>query len=151
MYLDILDINDGLNSPFIVPVAGTVMILGIVAVSKWSEYGARKLHSEERMAAIAKGLPLPEPPAVPVGRTTVDLKQRIAKIRLGGIICVTGAIAVAVFFFILYLVIGQREILCGAAAALIPFGIGAGLLIDARINARDLESDPSQGGLAFKN
>jgi hypothetical protein len=140
-----LDISDGLNSPFIVPVAGTIMLFGIVAVSKWSEYGARKLHSEERMAAIAQGLPLPEPPTQPKETKVADLKQRIAKIRLGGIICVTGAIAVALFFFILYLVIGQREILSGAAAALIPFGIGAGLLIDARINARDLESGPYTG------
>jgi len=140
-----LDINDGLNSPFIVPVAGTVMILGIVAVSKWSEYGVRKLHSEERMAAIAQGLPLPEPPTQPRETKVADLKQRNIKIRLGGILCVAGAIAVALFFFMLYLVIGQREILSGAAAALIPFGIGAGLLIDARINTRELESGPTTG------
>ena len=140
-----LDINDGLNSPFIVPVAGTIMILGIVAVSKWSEYGTRKLHSEERMAAIAKGLPLPEPFVVPRESKTMSLKQRNINIRLGGTICVAGAIALAAFFFVLYLVIGQREILCGAAAALVPLGIGAGLLIDARINSRALETGSSTG------
>jgi len=141
----ILDINDGLNSPFIVPVAGTIMILGIVAVSKWSEYGTRKLHSEERMAAIAQGLPLPEPPVQPKETKVADLKQRNIKIRLGGILCVAGAVGVAAFFFVLYLVIGQREILSGVACALVPLGIGAGLLIDARINARDLESGPPSG------
>jgi hypothetical protein len=141
----LIDMNDGLNSPFIVPVAGTIMILGIVAVSKWSEYGTRKLHSEERMAAIAQGLPLPEPIVVPKEKRTMGLKQRNINIRLGGILCVAGSIGVAAFFFVLYLVIGQREILAGAACALVPFGIGAGLLIDAAINARDLENDPSVG------
>ena len=81
----------------------------------------------------------------PPRRKVVDLKDRNAKIRLGGTICITGAIGLAAFFFILYLVIGQREILSGVAVALIPLGIGAGLLIDARINARDLESGPSIG------
>jgi hypothetical protein len=140
-----IDMNDGLNSPFIVPVAGTIMILGIVAVSKWSEYGTRKLHSEERMAAIAQGLPLPEPIVVPKEKRAMGLKQRNINIRLAGILCVAGAIGVAAFFFVLYLVIGQREILAGAACALVPFGIGAGLLIDAAINARALENDPSVG------
>jgi len=141
----ISEYTSGLWSPYIVPVAGTIMILGIVAVSKWSEYGTRKLQYEERMSAIAKGLPIPDLPPAPTRRKVVDLKDRNAKIRLGGTICVTGAIGLAAFFFILYLVIGQREILSGLAVALIPLGIGAGLLIDARINARDLESGPSIG------
>jgi hypothetical protein len=140
-----LDMNEGLNSPFVVPVAGTIMILGIVAVSKWSEYGTRKLQFEERMAAISKGLPMPEPVVSPQEKKSMSMKQRNVNIRLAGILCVAGAIGVAAFFFLLYLVIGQREILSGAACALVPFGIGAGLLIDARINARALESDSAIG------
>jgi len=49
-------------------------------------------------------------------------------------------------FFVLYLLLGQREILAGAACALVPLGIGAGLLIDARINARGVEAGPTAGG-----
>jgi hypothetical protein len=132
---------DGITSPYIVPVAGTIMILGIVAVSKASEYGTRKLQYEERMTAIAKGLPLPEPPDMRPEKRAMSMKQRNVNIRLAGIICTGGAIAVALFFYMLYLIIGQREILSGAAAALVPFGIGAGLLIDARINSRALEDE----------
>ena len=48
------------QSPFIVPCFGTVMILGIVVAGIWSGVRTREMQSQERLAAIAKGLP-PEP------------------------------------------------------------------------------------------
>ncbi|MES2389994.1 MAG: hypothetical protein V4555_00025, partial [Acidobacteriota bacterium] len=47
------------QSPFIVPVAGCVMILGIVVAGIWSSIRQREMQSQERLAAIAKGMPLP--------------------------------------------------------------------------------------------
>ena len=141
----VYELSEGLNSPFIIPVAGTAMVLGIVAVSKWSEYGTRKLQYDERMAAIAKGLPLPEPPVTQTERRVMSLKQRNINIRLAGIICIAGSIGAAAFFYVLYLVIGQREILSGLACALVPFAIGAGFLIDVWINSRALQNDPTIG------
>jgi len=44
-----------------------------------------------------------------------------------------------VFFFALAVVVQVREVLCGAAAALIPLGIGVGLFIDARLQTRALD------------
>jgi hypothetical protein len=49
------------SSPFIIPVAAFAMVLGIVIVNTISGYNTRRLQSEERLAAIAKGLPIPEP------------------------------------------------------------------------------------------
>lgn len=138
--------TDGLFSPYIVPVAGAIMILGIVAVSKAHEGYTRKLQYDERMAAIAQGLPIPEPvPVLLQERRAMSLRQRNRNIRLAGIICVAGSIGVALFFYMLYLVIGQHEILAGAACAIIPFALGAGLLIDATINSRGLEIEPTTG------
>jgi len=135
-----LDINDGLNSPFIVPVAGTIMIFGIVAVSKWSEYGQRKLQSEERMAAIAQGLVLPELPEPSPIKKAMSLKQRNINIRLAGILCIAGAIGIAICFALIAMIVRTAEVLSVTAIACIPFLIGVGLLIDARINSRELES-----------
>lgn len=140
-----MDYTSGFFSPYVVPVAGTLMIFGIVAVSKWSEYNTRKLQYDERMAAIAKGLPLPEPVVTQTERRVMNLRQRNINIRLAGIICVAGAIGAAAFFVVLYLVIGQREILSGLACALVPLAIGAGFLIDVKINSRALENDPTIG------
>src|ERR1700679_3053562 len=49
-------LGDAANSPFLVPVAGCLMVLGIVAVTSWSSSRTRELESQERLAAIAKGL-----------------------------------------------------------------------------------------------
>jgi hypothetical protein len=131
------------NSPFIVPVAGCLMILGIVAVTSWSGARSRELESQERLAAIAKGL-VPPPTAAELAltqapRPTSNAFRRRANIRLAGIILIASAVGIAFFFTVLWAVIGEREILSGVACALIPLGIGAGFLIDARIQSREIE------------
>ena len=136
------NLGEAANSPFIVPVAGCLMILGIVAVTSWSSARNREMESQERLAAIAKGLvppPTKEELALSQTRPTSSNVRRRGNIRLAGIILVASAVAVALFFTILWAVIGVREILSGVACALIPLGIGAGLLIDARIQTREIE------------
>ena len=130
-------------SPYVVPVAGTIMILGIVAVNKFSDLFNRKLQYEERMAAIAKGLPLPELPRAPTREPHVNLQVRMANVRRGGIVLVAGGLGVLIFFCLLAALLEQREVLTGAAAALIPVAIGVGLLIDARAQGRELSATPA--------
>jgi hypothetical protein len=131
------------QSPFIVPVAGCIMILGIVAVTSWSGARSRELESQERLAAIAKGL-VPPPTAAELAlsqapRPSSNAFRRRANIRLAGIILVASAVAIALFFTILWAVERDRDILSGVACSLIPLGIGAGFLIDARIQTREIE------------
>lgn len=142
----ISEFADGLNSPFIVPVAGTIMILGIVAVSKWHEYGARKLQSEERMAMIAKGLPLPPSLEVPEPRRQINRVLRRLNVRSTGIILLSAGVGAALFFIVLSYILRERDVLSGAAVAIVPLAIGAGFLIDARIQARELAENPPGNG-----
>ncbi|QMV18566.1 hypothetical protein GOB94_07605 [Granulicella sp. 5B5] len=136
------DYSNGLDSPFIVPVAGCLMVLGIVIAGMWSGARKRQIESEERLAAIARGVPVPptvEELAMMHGKPSLDATRRRANIRLAGIILVAASIGLALFFVILWAVIGERNILCGVAVALIPFGIGAGLLFDTHIQTREME------------
>jgi hypothetical protein len=149
MFLDSL--GDVANSPFIVPVAGCAMIAAIVWATSWSSARKRQIESEERLAAIARGLPVPptqDELALSRNRPTTDALRRRGNIRLAGIVLVASAIGLAVFFVILWAVLGARPILSGVAVSLIPLGIGAGLLIDARIQTRELvdpiATDPSR-------
>jgi hypothetical protein len=50
--------GDVAASPFIVPVAACMMVLGIVVASMWAANRSREMKSQERLAAIARGLPL---------------------------------------------------------------------------------------------
>ncbi len=148
MILELLEgAGDVAYSPFIVPVAGCAMIACIVIANGANATRKRQIESEERLAAIARGVPPPptmDELALTQGRPASNALRRRANIRLAGIILVAGAAALALFFLILWAVIGQREILSGVACALIPAGIGAGLLIDARIQTRELEGSPDK-------
>ena len=95
------------------------------------KYSTRRLQYEERMAAIAKGIPLPDLPPVPVRSSFVNLQLRMGNVRRGGIVLVAAGIGAAVFFCVLSWILRERDVLAGAAAAIIPFAIGVGLLIDA--------------------
>ena len=124
--------DDPFSSPFIVPVSGTVMILGIVVAAIWSGVRARELQAQERLAAIAKGIPLPSSPGISLAR------QRATSRRVGLVLAFTG-IGLAIFGLALAWIIGNRYVLTAAAAGLIPLGIGVGFLVDARLRSRELE------------
>lgn len=144
------DYGNPVESPFIVPVAGCLMILGIVIASYWSNVRKRQIESEERLAAIARGVPPPptqEELALSQNRPTPNAIRRRANIRLAGIILVAASVGLALFFIILWAVIGERDILSGVACALIPFGIGAGFLIDTRIQTREIEESSQSTSL----
>jgi hypothetical protein len=135
-------ITDSINSPFIVPVASFVMVLGIVAVGAWSNSRKREMESQERLAAIAKGIVLPPTPAeiaASQGRPATSLVRRRANIRLAGIVLLGAAAGIALFFIALASILQERDVLCGAACALIPFGIGVGFLIDTRIQSKEID------------
>jgi hypothetical protein len=134
------------NSPFIVPVAGCLMIAIIVVAGNWSGARKRELESQERLAAIAKGLvppPTREELEITRARPMSNSDRRYGNIRLAGIILVCGAIGITAFFCILSWVLGERDVLCGAACGLIPLGIGVGFLIDANLQKKNLSTPAS--------
>jgi hypothetical protein len=145
-----LDSSIGEFAPFTVPVAGCAMIASIVIANTIASSRKREIESQERLAAIARGI-APPPTMAEIALTqappTSNAVRRRANIRLAGIILVASSVALALFFVILWAVIGEREILSGVACALIPLGIGAGLLIDARIQTREIEETTQPNSL----
>jgi hypothetical protein len=130
-------------SPFIVPVAGCAMVLGIVVARIWSGMRKRELESRERLAAIAQGI-APPPTAeelvlTQAPRQAGSSQRRQANIRLTGIVLVSAAAGIVLFFVVLAAILLNRDVLCGAATGLIPLGIGVGFLIDSRIQAREIQ------------
>jgi len=142
MSLAVLFHDDAVFSPFIVPVAGCAMILGISVAGIWSSIRNREIQSQERLAAIARGVPLPptvEELAIIHGKPSVDATRRRGNTRRAGIILLGSAVGLILFFIALSTVLHVREVLCGAAVGLIPLGIGVGFLVDANIQSRELE------------
>lgn len=170
MMMMVADIGEAFHSPFIVPVAACTMVLGIVIASKMAEVRKRQLEYEERMAALAKGLPLPPLESesrnqmfaaingTPMHQVAEMQREREAQgiarrrggIRRAGIILVAASIGVALFFTMLAMILQEREVYSGVPCALIPFAIGIGLLIDARISAKEQEEARAEAELALK-
>ncbi len=142
---------EAFHSVFVVPVAAFAMVLGIVIVAKISEWRTRQMEYEERMAMIAKGLPLPPPSteasAVAKGTSMMSQWGRVrggrpgSLVRRWGIVLVAFGLGLALFFITLAWILNEREVLSGAPAALIPFSIGVGLLIDSVIQKRELAEE----------
>jgi len=124
------------SSPFIIPVAAFAMVLGIIIVNTISGYHTRRMQSEERMAAIAKGLPIPEPSPEPI--PVVDQHRRARGLRTGGIVCTSVGVGLALFGFALTWIVGDHDVLAVSASGIIPLAIGIGLLVDYVFQIRDL-------------
>jgi hypothetical protein len=132
--------RDIFDSPFVVPVAACVMALGMSGFGAWSSARKRELQSQERLAAIAKGMPLPPTPdeiAAMHGRPGPDVARRRANVRLWGMIMLGLGLGMVLFFIALAAVLQVRPVLSGAAAGLIPLGIGIALLIDVRLQRNE--------------
>ncbi len=135
-------IGEVAESPFIVPVAACIMTLGMVVANIWKSIRSREMQSQERLAAIAKGVPLPpsvDELAILHGKTVVAPSSgRRGTIRLWGIVLLGTAVGLILFFVALASILQVRNVLCGAALGLIPLAIGVGLLIDANLQKREL-------------
>jgi len=140
--------SDWAGSPFIVPIGAFAAWFGVVTVKTISSYKVRKLRSQERLAAIEKGIPLPpEDPVIEkefLDKTFGESRssrpptpgRRIGYLRTSGIVCISVGIGLILFFMALTHITQERLVLCGAATGLIPLAIGAGLLLDASIQAK---------------
>src|SRR5882757_7793295 len=120
-------------SPFIVPVAGC--LVGAVAIISgiWLDGHKRRMKSEERIAMIARGVPLADiekmlgtgdeekPPAK-------DPLRSLSNARRAGIVLVSVGAGLILFGLVLTV----------AAAGLIPLAIGVGFFIDYNLQKREL-------------
>ncbi|MDE1155757.1 MAG: hypothetical protein PW735_08505 [Acidobacteriaceae bacterium] len=134
-------IGEVANSPFIVPVAGCAMILGMSVASGWAEVQKRRVQSQERLAAIASGVPIPPTPeelAITHGKPTQSMVRRRANLRLAASILLASSAGLIAFFFFLSWILHERDVLCGAAAAIIPLAIGLGIWWDVAQQDKDI-------------
>jgi hypothetical protein len=130
-------------SPFVIPVAGCLVAIVAIVSGIWLDGHKRRMKSEERIAMIARGVPLAEiekmlgtgdeekPPVK-------DPLRSLGNARRAGIVLVSVGVGLVLFFVVLTAILHVREVLAGAAAGLIPLAIGIGFFIDYNLQKREL-------------
>ena len=111
----------------LIGLVAVVFTTGIPIAALYTYFRVRRLKSEERMAAIARGVAVPMEP---------ELSQ-VAKSRRYGILLVCTAIGYTGTFSLISRV--EPDAWVAAAFGLIPFAIGVGYFVDSMMVKRDLQ------------
>jgi hypothetical protein len=106
------------------------MLLGMptAAFAMYTFYRVRKLRSEERLAAMARGITVPMEPEL----------SEAARSRRSGILLVAGAIGYMVAFTLVARV--EPDAWIAASFGAIPFTVGLGYFLDSMLIRRDLHT-----------
>lgn len=133
-------------SPLMIPIAA--LAVGAIAIISGiiSQIHSRRMKAEQRMAMIARGVPADDivkllgssdDEAREEGRVKDPIRS-LANARRTAIILTSIGLGLMVFFIVLEIIVGERDVLSGAAAALVPLAIGIGFFVDYAWQKRDL-------------
>jgi len=111
----------------LIGLVAVILGMGLPLGALYTYYRVRKLRSEERMAAIARGVEIPMQP---------ELNQA-ARSRRSGILLVSGAIGYIVTFGLIATIQAERDVWTAAALGIIPLAIGIGYFVDWSMIRRD--------------
>ena len=107
--------------------AAIVMLFGMptAILGMYTFYRVRKLRTEERLAAMQRGVSVPMEPEL----------SEAAKSRRAGILLVAGAVGYMLTFTIIARI--EPDALIAAAFGAIPFTLGLGYFLDSTLIRRD--------------
>lgn len=105
-----------------------IMIFGIPLAGFFTYYRVRKLRTEEKLAAIARGVSVPMEP---------ELSQA-ARSRRSGILLVAGAVGYIITFALLART--EPDAWKAMAFGAIPLALGVGFFLDSALVRRDLHA-----------
>jgi hypothetical protein len=114
----------------LIGLVAVVLTCGIPVALFYTFYRVRKLRTEERLAALARGATIPMEP---------ELSQ-YAKSRRAGILLVTGGLGFMTMFAVIARVVGEPQTLAAAAFGILPLAVGIGYFLDAAMIRRDLKA-----------
>ena len=112
----------------IIGLVAVIMLFGIPIAAMYTFYRVRKLRTDERLAAMARGVNVPMQPEL----------SEAARSRRSGILLVAGSLG----YMITFALIARLEPNAWMAAAfgVIPFTVGLGFFLDCALIRRDLRA-----------
>jgi len=112
----------------IIGLVAVVMIFGIPMAAMYTYFRVRKLRSEERLAAIARGVDVPMQPEL----------SEAARSRRSGTLLVAGALGYIATFVLIGRV--EPDAMVAATFGVIPLAVGVGFFVDHALIRRDAKA-----------
>ncbi len=113
----------------LIGLVAVVLTCGLPVAALYTYYRVRKLRTEERLAALARGAEIPMEP---------ELSQ-FARSRRAGILLVSGGMGFIIMFAVIARVIQEPETLVASAVGILPLAVGIGYFLDAAVIHRDMK------------
>lgn len=113
----------------LIGLVAVVLTCGIPLALMYTFYRVRKLRTEERLAALARGAEIPMEP---------ELSQ-YARSRRAGILLVSGGVGFIAMFAMIARAVGAPETMAAAAFGVLPLAVGLGYFVDAALIRRDVK------------
>jgi preprotein translocase subunit Sss1 len=113
----------------VIGLVAVILTCGIPLALMYTYYRVRKLRTEERLAALARGAEIPVEPEF----------SQYARSRRAGILLVSGGMGFIVMFALIARVVGEPESLVASAFGILPLAVGLGYFMDAALIRRDLK------------
>ena len=114
----------------LIGLVAVVLTCGIPLAMMYTYYRVRKLKTEERLAALARGAEIAVEP---------ELSQ-YARSRRAGILLVSGGVGFILMFALIARLVGEPETLVASAFGVLPLAVGLGYFVDAALIRRDLKA-----------
>jgi len=114
----------------VIGLVAVILTCGLPVAALYTYYRVRKLRSEERLAALARGTEIPMEP---------ELSQ-FARSRRAGILLVSGGLGFMIMFACIAKVVDEPHTLVAAAFGILPLAVGIGYFLDAALIHRDLKA-----------
>lgn len=129
--------------PFLIPIAAFAVAIVAIIASFMGEANRTRLRAEQRMAMIARGMSADDIDKL-LGKRSDDAKpvkdpiRSLANTRRTAIILISSGLGLSFFFLVLTWIVGEHDVLAGAAVGLMPLTVGVGFVIDYQLQKRDL-------------
>ena len=114
----------------LIGLVAVILTCGIPLAGLYTYYRVRKLRTEERMAAIARGAEIPMEP---------ELSQ-FARSRRSGILLVSAGLGFFLMFAAVARFSNEPQTMVAAAFGILPLVIGLGYFVDATLIHRDMKT-----------
>ena len=116
----------------LIGLVAVVLTCGIPLAGMYTYYRIRKLRTEEKLAALARGAQIPMEP---------ELSQ-FARSRRSGILLVSAGLGFFLMFTMIARFFGEPQTMVAASFGILPLAIGLGYFVDAAMIHRDILKAP---------